>query len=111
MQEAFPLQAQDRLLAVTTVGFDIAALELFLPLVAGARLMIAPKEFIQDPPALARLIKNFGTTILQATPTLWSALLASNAQEVVGLRMLVGGGFSDFGLMVLRYTPRARRRN
>jgi nonribosomal peptide synthetase DhbF len=98
MQEAFQLQARDRLLAVTTVGFDIAALELFLPLLAGARLIIAPKESVQDAPALAQLIKNMGTTILQATPTLWSALLATDPQELVGLRMLVGGEALPAGL-------------
>ena len=84
MQERFPLDPNDRLLAVTTIGFDIAALELFLPLLSGARLMIAPKESVQDAPALARLIKNMGTTILQATPTLWNTLLASSAEELRG---------------------------
>ena len=91
MKVTFPLRPQDRLLAVTTVGFDIAALELFLPLLGGAGLVIAPKESVQDAPALARLIKKMGTTILQATPTLWNALSATNAQELRGLRMLVGG--------------------
>ena len=91
MQEHFPLDQQDRLLAVTTVGFDIAALELLLPLLGGARVVIAPREVVQDPPALARLIKNTGTTILQATPTLWNALVADNTPDLDGLRMLVGG--------------------
>jgi amino acid adenylation domain-containing protein len=98
MQAAFPLQPLDRLLAVTTVGFDIAALELFLPLIGGAGLVIAPKESVQDAAALARLIKKMCATIIQATPTLWNALLATSAEELVGLRMLVGGEALPGGL-------------
>ncbi|MBV9188688.1 MAG: AMP-binding protein, partial [Acidobacteria bacterium] len=67
MQERFRLEPHDRLLAVTTVGFDIAALELFLPLLSGARLILAPRQSVQYPPALARLIKASGATVLQAT--------------------------------------------
>jgi amino acid adenylation domain-containing protein len=91
MRALFPLQQHDRLLAVTTIGFDIAALEVFVPLISGARVLIAPRQTVQDPPALARMIKNTGTTILQATPTLWNAVLADNGQDLSGLRMLVGG--------------------
>src|SRR5262249_54194012 len=91
MQEHFSLKQSDRLLAVTPVGFDIAALELFLPLLSGARLLIAPKESVQNPPILAAMIKKSGPTILQATPTLWNALVTDNPQDLHGLRMLVGG--------------------
>src|SRR5262249_30608852 len=44
MQEQVPLSADDRLMAVTTIGFDIAALELFLPLISGAGLVLAPRD-------------------------------------------------------------------
>jgi len=98
MQEHFPLDPNDRLLAVTTVGFDIAALELFLPLLSGARLVIAPKESVQHPPTLGRMIKKTGTTILQATPALWNVLVASNAEELQSLRILVGGEALPSGL-------------
>ena len=91
MEEQFRLEASDRLLAVTTVGFDIAALELFLPLLSGARVVVAPREAVQDPPALARMIKSSGATILQATPTLWNVLAAEGAPALTRLRMLVGG--------------------
>jgi nonribosomal peptide synthetase DhbF len=91
MQQWFGLDQVDRLLAVTTVGFDIAALELFLPLIAGARLLIAPKETVQDPSALGQMIKDTGATILQATPKFWNVLVSENAPGFQGLRMLVGG--------------------
>ncbi len=98
MQEHFALEPQDRLLAVTTVGFDIAALELFLPLLSGARVVIVPWETIHDPAALARVIKESGTTILQATPTLWNALVGDGVADLGRLRMLVGGEAFSNGL-------------
>src|SRR5207245_4591117 len=70
MQEQVLLDRHDRLMAVTTIGFDIAALELFLLLINGAGLAIAARETVQDPPALARTIEKTGSTILQGTPTL-----------------------------------------
>src|SRR5262249_25879407 len=74
MQEQVLIGRHDRLMAVTTIGFDIAALELFLPLINGAGLAIAPGEIVKDPPALACTIEKTGSTILQGTPTLWHAL-------------------------------------
>ena len=56
MQEQVPLSGEDRLLAVTTVGFDIAALELYLPLLRGASIAIVPRETVQDAQALAKMI-------------------------------------------------------
>ena len=56
MRERFPLRPGDRLLAVTTIGFDIAALELYLPLIGGAAVVIAGREQVQDPPALLALL-------------------------------------------------------
>ena len=72
------LDQQDRLLAVTTIGFDIAALELFLPLVNGASLAIAPQEIVRDPLALGRLIEQTAPTIVQGTPTLWQSLVTTS---------------------------------
>ncbi|MGW2465108.1 amino acid adenylation domain-containing protein [Streptomyces sp. NPDC001761] len=83
--------AADRFLAVTTFGFDIANLELFVPLAAGAELVVADRETVRDPAALAALIGDCGATLLQATPSLWQALAGSHAQALAGLRALVGG--------------------
>ncbi|MGW5493961.1 amino acid adenylation domain-containing protein [Streptomyces olivaceoviridis] len=83
--------AADRFLAVTTFGFDIANLELFVPLAAGAELVVADRETVRDPAALATLIGDCGATLLQATPSLWQALAGSHAQALTGLRALVGG--------------------
>jgi amino acid adenylation domain-containing protein len=90
MQEHFGLDQHDRLLAVTTISFDMAVPELYLPLLNGARLQMATKQCVQDPAALARMIRRSGTTILQATPTLWDALMTSNAEDIRTLRKLTG---------------------
>ncbi|MFU2202075.1 non-ribosomal peptide synthetase DhbF [Bacillus subtilis] len=99
MQEAFSLGEEDRLLAVTTVAFDISALELYLPLISGARIVIARKETIREPQALAQMIENFDINIMQATPTLWHALVTSEPEKLRGLRVLVGGEALPSGLL------------
>ncbi|WP_404977976.1 non-ribosomal peptide synthetase DhbF [Bacillus subtilis] len=99
MKEAFSLGEEDRLLAVTTVAFDISALELYLPLISGARIVIARKETIREPQALAQMIENFDINIMQATPTLWHALVTSEPEKLRGLRVLVGGEALPSGLL------------
>ncbi|MBM7055887.1 non-ribosomal peptide synthase/polyketide synthase [Streptomyces sp. RHZ10] len=91
MSVRVPMDGTDRLLAVTTVSFDIAALELYLPLLAGAGVVIAGKDEVLDPDALARLRTEHGCTVMQATPSLWQTLLAHTPGVLDGLRMLVGG--------------------
>ncbi|MFF3334795.1 amino acid adenylation domain-containing protein [Streptomyces sp. NPDC002888] len=84
------LGAEDRLLAVTTVSFDIAALELFLPLVRGASVVLAAQAVVRDPAALMGLAVSSGATALQAVPSLWRALL-DVGDWPAGVRALVGG--------------------
>ena len=85
------LTPSDALLAVTTIGFDIAVLELFAPLLTGARLVVAPPGTSGDPSALAALIEAEGVTVMQATPTLWAALVERHPSTIARLRVLVGG--------------------
>ncbi|MET9671528.1 amino acid adenylation domain-containing protein [Streptomyces sp. NPDC006482] len=91
MREQFPMDSGDRLLTVTTIAFDIAALEMYVPLLSGAGLVIAERETVQDPTALATLIERTGATVMQATPSLWQALAAGHPEALRGLRTLVGG--------------------
>ncbi|KJS52490.1 hypothetical protein VM98_31085 [Streptomyces rubellomurinus subsp. indigoferus] len=91
MTARFPLTAEDRLVAVTTLSFDIAALEVFLPLVSGAAVVLADRDVVRDPAALAALVASAGGTVLQATPSLWRLLLTHAPEALRGLRMLVGG--------------------
>ncbi|MEU8988358.1 amino acid adenylation domain-containing protein, partial [Streptomyces sp. NPDC048558] len=90
MQDRFTLTGEDRLAAVTTVGFDIAGLELFLPLLHGAQIVLAPRDIVRDPAALSSLIRDSGATIMQATPSLWHALIETGTLPT-RLRVLVGG--------------------
>ena len=83
--------ATDALLAVTTLSFDIAALELFTPLLSGGRVIIAKKDDVSDPARLARLIEHSGCTIIQATPATWRALIETKWTGKKGLKILCGG--------------------
>jgi amino acid adenylation domain-containing protein len=81
----------DVLLAVTTISFDIAALELFLPLIAGGTVAIASREELSDVAALIRRMGQSGANVVQATPSLWSALLEAGLRSYPGFKMLCGG--------------------
>src|SRR5436305_1360729 len=91
MQEQPGLQACDTLLAVTNISFDIAGLELFLPLVVGARVVIAGKQTVMDAEQLARALREHGATVMQATPATWRLLLDSDWRADEPMKMLCGG--------------------
>ena len=83
--------AADHLLAVTTLSFDIAALELFMPLVTGARLTLASREIAADPIRLGQLIESSGATLMQATPSTWSMLVETGWKSSLSLTIFCGG--------------------
>jgi acyl-CoA synthetase (AMP-forming)/AMP-acid ligase II/aryl carrier-like protein len=83
--------ASDSLLAVTTVAFDIAGLELFLPLITGGKLVIAKDTDVRETfPMVARLGQG-DITVLQATPTYWQMLLEAGLKPNPSLKIMVGG--------------------
>ncbi|WP_266168880.1 non-ribosomal peptide synthetase [Dyella subtropica] len=98
MTERLGLSASDRLLATTAVTFDIAALELLLPLALGAMVIVADRTTVQDPGLLAARIADAGTTVLQATPSLWRGLVDSGWQAYPHLTLLCGGEALDRAL-------------
>ena len=92
MQEAPGFGPDDAICAATTLSFDIAALELFLPLLCGGRVVIADDNEHRDPEALARLIERRGCSVLQTTPSLLSLLREVGRDDVLRpLKLLVGG--------------------
>ena len=95
MAEAPGFDANDKLLAVTTFSFDIAALELFLPLVCGGQVVIASQDDVRDGDRLISLLNHHDITVMQATPATWRLLLASGWQGKANLRMLCGGEALD----------------
>ena len=85
------LGQQDVLAAVTTISFDIAGLELYLPLIVGARIELVSRDTAADGALLARLIADSGATVLQATPATWRMLIEEGWKGGRSLRALCGG--------------------
>lgn len=84
------LTDRDTIVAVTTISFDIAGLELYLPLITGAKVVLAGQHTVRDGFALVRLVESSCATVLQATPTLWQMLVEAGLRRP-GLKMLCGG--------------------
>ena len=82
----------DRLLAITTISFDIAVLELFLPLICGATVILARPQEIVDGDALLALMRRRHVTMMQATPTTWQLLFQSGWQGQPSLSKILCGG-------------------
>jgi amino acid adenylation domain-containing protein len=85
------LDAKDVLVAVTTLSFDIAGLEMYLPLLVGARLVVADSATTYDGRQLAALVLQSGATVMQATPATWRLLFESGWTGNRNLKVLVGG--------------------
>ncbi|UUQ64831.1 amino acid adenylation domain-containing protein [Pseudomonas fuscovaginae UPB0736] len=85
------LSPQDRLLAVTTISFDIAALELYLTLINGACVVLASREATVDALQLQRLLDEQRITVMQATPATWQMLVSSGWTGKQDLRIFCGG--------------------
>jgi amino acid adenylation domain-containing protein len=85
------LSSDDVVLAVTTISFDIAALELYLPLSVGARIELASRKVTTDPEALSQLLSASNATVMQATPTAWRQLVEVGWRGRHGFRALCGG--------------------
>ncbi|MGA9422425.1 MAG: amino acid adenylation domain-containing protein [Rhodanobacteraceae bacterium] len=81
----------DRLVAITTLSFDIAVLELLLPLSVGAQVVLATREEALDPDRLADLLMSSRATVMQATPATWRMLLDSGWHGSATLKALCGG--------------------
>jgi len=91
MLEAPGLGPDDRLVAVTTISFDIAGLELLLPLTVGGSVVLADADTVKDGRALSRLLETSGATAMQATPSGWRLLLESGWTGSPRFKAMVGG--------------------
>jgi amino acid adenylation domain-containing protein len=85
------ISSRDVLYAVTTVSFDIAALELFLPLIVGAKVVIAERDAVMDGYRALHQLEDVAATILQATPAGWRLMLEAGFSAKPGFKMLCGG--------------------
>jgi amino acid adenylation domain-containing protein len=91
LQQQPGIKPADVLLAVTTLSFDIAGLELFLPLTVGAQVVLTTREQAGDGRWLMRLLAENGITIMQATPATWRLLLDAGWEGNPRLKILCGG--------------------
>ncbi|MGF1480502.1 MAG: amino acid adenylation domain-containing protein [Cyanophyceae cyanobacterium] len=91
MQQHLQLKEQDVWLAVTSLSFDIAVLELFLPLTVGATVVLAPRHMVADGRLLMTQMQEAGVTVMQGTPATWRLLLAAGWSGERHLQLLCGG--------------------
>ena len=89
------LSQDDILMAVTTISFDIAVLELYLPLTTGAKIILASDEMTKDGSLLLENMKKYNVTVMQATPATWKLLLSvgwnGGWEAMDQLKILCGG--------------------
>ncbi|MEX3547625.1 MAG: amino acid adenylation domain-containing protein [Burkholderia sp.] len=91
MSETPGLKAGDRLLAVTTISFDIAGLELYLPLIGGGECVLCQAEVSRDGRRLKAEVERVRPNLMQATPATWSMLFHAGWRNAQGLKVLCGG--------------------
>ncbi|MEG4044871.1 amino acid adenylation domain-containing protein [Microcoleus sp. Pol17_C1] len=91
MRQQLAIADRDVWLAVTSLSFDIAALELFLPITTGSRVVVASREVASNGEKLLETLTNSGATVMQATPASWKMLLAAGWQGNNQLKILCGG--------------------
>jgi amino acid adenylation domain-containing protein len=91
MRRELSFSRDEKLLSVTTLSFDIAGLEIYLPLICGAHLLIASREVSADGGALAAMLERSGATTMQATPVSWRMLIDGGWQGHASLKALCGG--------------------
>lgn len=87
-----------RLLAVTTVSFDISALEIFLPLMVGGTVDLVPAKVARDPLALLDRLEATKPDLMQATPATWRMLMDAGWKGLPKLKILCGGEAMDLPL-------------
>jgi acyl-coenzyme A synthetase/AMP-(fatty) acid ligase/acyl carrier protein len=91
MRKAPGLECPDVLAAVSAISFDIAALELLLPLLVGAQVLVVGSDLAVDPHRLREALESSGLTAMQATPSLWHLLLAAGWSGGAHIKALCGG--------------------
>ncbi|MGA0557670.1 non-ribosomal peptide synthetase [Larkinella sp. VNQ87] len=85
------LTSDDRLLAITTISFDIAGVELFLPLLTGATIVLTDTDTTRDGRLLLELLENERISVIQATPATYRMMLAAGWETALPLKVLCGG--------------------
>ena len=91
MQRMPGIKPQDKLLAVTTISFDIAGLELYLPLVTGAELVLMNEAGTKDGKALMEKVMEERISIIQSTPSTYKMMLDAGWDKRLDIAILCCG--------------------
>ncbi len=91
MQKTPGIRPDDSLLAITTISFDIAGLEIYLPLISGAELVLADTESAKDGRVLLDIIEGQNISMMQATPSTWRMVIEAGWEKKLPLKILCGG--------------------
>jgi amino acid adenylation domain-containing protein len=91
MRQQPGLTAKDTFVAVTTLSFDIAGMEIFLPLSVGARVVLSSSDVSRDGTKLAALLETSNATVMQATPATWQLLMEADWRIPEHFKVLCGG--------------------
>ena len=91
MRDQLAFTERETLLAVTTISFDIAGLEIYLPLIVGAKIVLVSREDAADGTRLLNRLTEHSVTAMQATPTTWRLLLEAGWQGAGQFKILCGG--------------------
>lgn len=99
----------DTFLGVTTLAFDISIIEIFLPLIVGADILLRDKKTLLDPHEMARLVREEGVTAIHTGPSVWSVIL-SQIPDFPKLRIAVSAGEAispKLAKIIARYADRS----
>ncbi|MFC3986763.1 non-ribosomal peptide synthetase [Streptosporangium jomthongense] len=91
LRERFPLGAGDTVLATTNLAFDVAGQELYLPLLSGATVVVAPAEAVRDPHQVGALIRRHSISLASGTPGLWEMVRTADPEALRDLLIVIGG--------------------
>ncbi|RYJ21858.1 non-ribosomal peptide synthetase [Streptomyces sp. L-9-10] len=91
LRERLAVGAADRVLAAAPAGFDMSKPELYLPLVTGAAMVLAGQDTLREPDELSALLDRHRVTVMQATPSLWQALVTRRPDRLRHIRAVIGG--------------------
>ncbi|WP_413787155.1 amino acid adenylation domain-containing protein [Pseudomonas sp. B21-053] len=92
-RDEYRVDETDRVLQKTPFGFDVSVWEFFLPLLAGAQLVMARPGGHQEPDYIAQTIRSAGITLLHFVPSMLELFLERrDSQGFPGLRRVLCSG-------------------
>ncbi|MEM9365120.1 MAG: amino acid adenylation domain-containing protein [Planctomycetota bacterium] len=83
--------SDDRILATTTLSFDISVVEMFLPLISGGSVAVVPRQTARDASTLISAAERYAVSVLQATPAMWRMVLEAGFAGGPGMKLITGG--------------------